>query len=259
MNTDQLAVELFQAYKNHKEIEMFGKRDIHIDVDSAYKIQELLTKMKIQGNNEKIIGYKISMTSEETQKPVNTDSPAYGIFTSTNLVEDVIQLGNMKTPLIEPELVFIINEDLSIGAGPQEVVQKCKISAGLEIPDSRYKQWFPPAEGANVGDYIADNACGGSIAIGEPKDIPQTIDWERIKGILYFNDEKLDEGYSSVVLGNPVNAVCWLTEKLAQNNRSLKKGEFVSAGTFTLPKPLEKGVYRVVFDIVGELSIKVEQ
>ncbi|OLO37007.1 hypothetical protein BTR23_14795 [Alkalihalophilus pseudofirmus] len=258
MNKHQVAEEVYKNYKNKGKLDFFCKRNINFDISTAYEIQRQVTEMKIKDNREKLMGYKISMTSEETQKPVNTNSPAYGTFTNVNIQSSSVQMDPQFSYLIEPELVFLITEDLSIGAGASEIINKSKVAPGLEIPTARYHDWFPPPTDINVADYIADNTCTGMLVYGEPVEIPTSMDWEGIKATLYFNDEKLDEGYSSSVWGNPVNAVCWLTEKLASENRSLKKGMIVSSGTFTLPKLVEKGMYHVDYDIFGMVSVKIE-
>lgn len=257
MRVEQIAKEFYQAYKEKMHVDTLTKRNIEIDETTAYQIQDLITNLKIEDNREKILGYKISMTSEKTQKMGNSTSPTYGTFTSTNLLKGPVILDPDFILLIEPELVFVITDDLSIGANADEIMKKSKIAAGLEIPGSRYPNWFPPQGGLNVADNIVDNACGGMIAIGEAIEIPESINWSKIGVRLYFNEKQIDEGLSEEVLGNPVNAVTWLTSKLAEEEKQLKKGMIVSSGTFTLPKIIERGTYRGVFDIVGELTVDV--
>lgn len=257
MNLENIAAELYQAKRNKDSIAFFRDRGVRIDVESAYRIQHQIIQLKKEEQNESVIGYKISMTSEETQKPVQTDSPAYGTFVSADLVKGEVQLDTLMAPLIEPEIVFVATEDFSIGAAKEEIVQKSKISSGIEIPESRYRNWFPPAKGATVGDYIADNACGGRIVYGEPTEIPRNIDWENINGILYHNEREIGRGISSVVLGNPLNAVYWLTQTLAKNNQFIEKGMLISSGTFTMPKLVEKGTYTVIFDGLERLSVNI--
>lgn len=254
----ELASEFYQAYKQKQHIDLLSSRNIEIDESTAYKIQDCLTKLKIEENGEDLIGYKISMTSEEMQRLGKANSPAYGTFTTNSVIDSSITLDAAFPFLLEPELVFILTEDLSVGADQSEIKQKSKIAAGLEIPGSRYQNWFPPAKDTLLGDTIADNTYTGYILMGSPVEITNTIDLEQIKASLYFNGEKLDEGYSSEVLGNPLNAVSWLTGKLAEENKSLKKGMIISSGTFTVPKKLQQGTYKVEFDDVGELTLKVE-
>jgi 2-keto-4-pentenoate hydratase len=258
VNIEELASEFYRAYKEKKNIEFLSNREIFIDVPTAYKLQELVTNLKIHDNQEEIIGYKISMTSEEMRKLGKSTEPAYGTFTSLSLSNGTIQMDPKYQYLLEPELIFELTDDLSLGAGAEEIVQKSKIAAGIEIPTGRYANWFPPSKTHTVADTISDNTFAGYIVSGKSISIPEKIDWMNIKGTLYFNDDKIDEGYSSGVMGNPVNAVCWLSGKLAEQGKTLKKGMMISSGTFTNPIVLEKGVYRVVYDVVGELSVKVE-
>lgn len=254
----ELASEFYQAYKQKKHIDLLSSRNIEIDESTAYKIQNHVTKLKIDENGEEIVGYKISMTSEEMQRLGKANSPAYGTFTTNSVIESSVTLDAAFPFLLEPELVFIVTDDFSVGADQNEIIQKSKVAAGLEIPGSRYPNWFPPSKESQLGDTIADNTFAGYILMGSPVEITNSIDWEHIKASLYLDGEKLDEGYSSEVLGNPLNAVSWLTGKLAEENKFLKKGMIISSGTFTLPKMLQQGTYKVEFDIVGELTLTVE-
>src|SRR5699024_12092879 len=52
-----------------------------------------------------------------------------------------VKIDDLLEPLLEPELVFQLNEDLSSDVSYTEIIQKTSIHLGAEIPDSRYKDW----------------------------------------------------------------------------------------------------------------------
>src|SRR5699024_10640762 len=258
MELDTLANKFYQAYKNEEQIDLLIDRENPISVAEAYQVQNKLTELKKTQNDEEVVGFKISMTSEEMQRVVGkSNEPAYGTFTTNSLLKEKIHLHPNDPLLLEPELVFILQEDLSAEADHKEIVQKSKIAAGLEVPSSRYPNWFPFNEEVKLVDIIADNAFAGYIHIGKPMEIPASIDWENIHARLFFNEQKLDEGTSKEVLGNPLNAVSWLNQKLHQQQQSLKRGMAISSGTFTDPVQLQKGIYQVEFDLLGQLSLTV--
>src|SRR5699024_12882011 len=70
--------------------------------------------------------------------------------------------------------------------------------------------------------------------------------------------ETIAEGPSSEVLDNPVHAVKWLLDELAESDRIIEKGMVISSGTFILTKELVKGKYEATFEDVGNVSIVVE-
>lgn len=259
MELDTLANEFYQAYKTEEQIDLLIDRENPISVAEAYQVQNKLTELKKTQNNEEVVGFKISMTSEEMQRVVGkSNEPAYGTFTSNNLVQRNVTLQPNSPFLLEPELVFVLQEDLSPEADLEEVVKKSKIAAGLEIPSSRYKHWFPFNEEVKLVDIIADNAFAGGMLLGEAINIPSSIDWTNIQVHLTFNEERLATGYSEEVLGNPLKAVLWLNEKRVSQGFTLNKGTVISSGTFTDPVPLKAGTYKAAFDILGDISLEVQ-
>ncbi|MHA6253193.1 2-keto-4-pentenoate hydratase [Oceanobacillus sp. CAU 1775] len=189
-----------------------------------------------------------------SQAIANTNEPAYGTLLTSNVLQtgSTVSLGSLFSPLIEPEIMFLLTEDLSPGADELEILQKSKIAAGIEIPDARYIDWFP---NFSLADLLCDNTATGLIVVSNPISVPTLQEFETIEMELYHNGEKISEGVSSAVLGNPVLAVKWLSQKLADNNKTLKKGMVISSGTFISPLPAKEGTYKVTYSDVGEAEV----
>ena len=218
-------------------------------IEDAYDIQEELLKMQ----DTSAVGFKISMTSQETQDLFQSKEPVYGPFTERQVV-DGIELSNYNIPLAELELVFRVNEDISIEDGVKDILKKCTVAPAVEIPDGRYDDWFP-----NISKYevVADCAVAGAIVIGEEK----TVTYDQIDNItakLSLNDKELKSGDSSEVMDHPVNAVLWFVKKLHEQNKILRAGQFVSSGTFILPIKLEVGSYKAEFEGFDPVSFDVK-
>ncbi|MGV3061601.1 2-keto-4-pentenoate hydratase, partial [Streptococcus hyovaginalis] len=141
----------------------------------------------------------------------------------------------------------------------EDLLEKLTIAPGIEVPDSRFKEWFPTL---NKYLVVSDCAVGGRVVFGQEQDVKGNFtvdDLANISGVLSKDGEVLKEGVSSEVLGNPLNSVAWLVKKLASHGKTLKKGQQVSSGTFILPPALEKGVYRVDYGSgVGSLELTVD-
>ena len=54
-----------------------------------------------------------------------------------------------------------------------------------------------------------------------------------------------------------VTLVKWLNKKLHSHGKSLKRGQFISSGTFISPLNLEEGTYTADYDRVGSVTVKV--
>src|SRR5690625_4128000 len=97
------ADELYEAYVGKAPIEL-GSIGVE-SVEDAYRIQDQVLKMKINDNGETLRGYKISLTSEETQKMFNHDEPLYGVLTNRNLVDNA-RYSDYNAPRQEMEIAF---------------------------------------------------------------------------------------------------------------------------------------------------------
>lgn len=251
---NNLADRLLQVYESRSPIDFYSN-EIYLDEEAAYSLQNKLIQKKCELSNEKVCGYKVSMTSPETQSLFDTNEPAYGTLTTSSILYDssTISLESMFEPLLEPELMIILKEDLSVGATEEEVFNKCEIAAGIEIPDSRFKKCFPNFK---LMDLISDNGVTGKVVISDKS--KYTGDFEGLENIkmeLYYNGKKIKEGVSSVVMGNPLSSVVWLSNKLGKYNKYLKKGMMISSGTFINPIPIKQGRYKAFFQGVGSIEV----
>lgn len=226
-------------------------QDIKTDtVEEAYNIQTEILNMQ----NESVKGYKISMTSPETQALFDSNEPVYGPFTASQVITEM-SLADYNSPLAELELVFYVNEALSAADDEESILKKCTVAPALELPDGRYNDWFP-----NISKYevVGDCAVAGAVVIGEAK-AARYDKLDNITGKLLFNGEEIKRGQSSEVMGHPVKAVKWLIEKLSSQGKQLEAGQFVSSGTFILPVKLEAGKYEGIFEGFGNVEIEVKK
>ena len=89
----------------------------------------------------------------------------YGTILSHQVVENGhgVSLTTLFAPLLEPEIIFELTADLPEDRYTNDI-RKRKIAPGIEIPDARYKDWFP---NFTLGDLISDNTTTGLIVVGE--------------------------------------------------------------------------------------------
>lgn len=250
---DKISNRLYNAFLNHKPID-FIKECSYMNELEAYKTQDLLINNLKKTDGSYIIGYKISMTSSETQSIAKTNEPAYGTILSNRVVQNgaSISFASLFEPLIEPEIIFILMDNLSSNPSKEEILDKVKIAPGIEIPDSRYKNWFPNFK---LADLLVDNTATGFIVVGETIDPLSYKELGNVNMTLSFNNNVKCSGNSSEVLGNPINAIKWLAQKLDTHNKKLLKGQIVSSGTFISPIPIQNGTYKAVYNEIGSVEV----
>src|SRR5699024_9788505 len=188
----------------------------------------------------------------ETQNLFGSNSPLYGGMTDRSVLTS-ISLGNYNQPLLEMELIFLVDDEIYPGDSETEIMNKCRIAPGAEIPDGRYENWFP---NINLHEIIADCAVSGAVIYGAARKFTHD-EVEDIKGVLSFDGTQIKEGQSTEVLGHPAKSIQWLVKALARTDKRLVPGLFVSSGTFNLPVSLEPGNYTVEYQNVGKIEFEV--
>lgn len=235
---------LYQAYLNNAALDMADWQNTVDNFNTGYLIQDALLKKK----NERITGYKVSLTSDTTQQMFNTNEPLYGQQVASRVLTHpaTVSLDNLNEPLIEVELVFTAKKTLTTDMALTELLQNSFVSGGIEVPDARFKDWFPTL---NKYLVVSDAAVGGYIVSGKQVD-GNTLTVADLKDIhvdTYHNGALIASGDATEVLGNPLHALQWLVKKLAQTGKQINPGDTISAGTFFVPPKLVKGEYEAKF------------
>lgn len=253
----ELAKELFQAWQTLEPLKAADFTYAATDDEAAYRIQEEFALLK----NETAGGYKVSLTSKQTQQMFNSEEPLYGREMKSQFLTSpaAFPLSEMMSPLCEVELVFKAKEDLLPGDSLKGLLNKVTVAAGIEIPDSRFRDWFPVLSKYFV---ISDSAVAGRVIYAKELDAAKHFTVESMAHIaceLKHNGETIANGKSSEVLGNPLNSLKWLVGKLAAQGKTLSAGQRVSSGTFVLPPALKKGTYIASYtNGLGDCKLTVE-
>ncbi len=109
-------------------------------------------------------------------------------------------------------------------------------------------------------DTIADPAAvGGVIWGGNPMRI-EILEIRKISGMLPINDGEKDTGQSLALMGNYLNVVAWLANKLGEFDAAFTPGDVILAGSLTgtflvkaggkkVQARFDNGVYSVMLDL----------
>ena len=97
------ADRLYQAEKEHEQIKALTM-SFNMDMDDAYAIQKAWIDRRLK-DGEKIIGYKIGLTSRTMQVAMNINTPDYGVLTDAMLFPNKSKLNaaDYLDPRIESE------------------------------------------------------------------------------------------------------------------------------------------------------------
>ena len=247
---EELAGALYQAYAancagRNAPLDMADWEGVVTDDDAAYAVQDAVMAKK----GEPVAGYKVSLTSEETQRMFDSTCPLYGAQVAERFVATPceLDLSRLNEPLLEVEFCFKANEDLSPEDSLADVLRKCTVAGDMEVPDARFAAWFP-----TLSKYLvmSDCAVGGYVLYGREVD-GRDLTVEGMAGYhakCYHDGELVKEGDSSEILGNPVKSMKWLVEKLASQGKRFTAGMRASVGTVFVPPHLTAGTWRVEWD-----------
>lgn len=255
LSESQLCDQLYRAYKNHAPIEQSVMLP-NLTVAQCYDIQHALTDQKI-AHGARLAGYKISMTSQRTMALFDSPEPMYGQIMDEQVWDNIQSLSlsaDVNSALVELELAFIAQQPLLPTDTPEQICDKCLIAPCLEVPDSRYQDWFPKMSKEHL---CVDSAVAGYVCMGQPVSASHKALNAEV-GRLYVDDALVLTEPAQVVLEHPALAVHWLVQKLHTQNLSIEAGMFVSSGSFGMPVPLEIGTYRGEFKTVGEVTLCVQ-
>ena len=231
--------ELLEAWKGARQIAPLSDREPAITIDDAYAVQ-LRTIARRTEAGERLVGKKIGITSRAVMQMLKVDQPDFGHLLSGMAFGDgeALQPKRFCQPRGEGEIAFILKRDLS-GPGLTNAdvlgATDCVMPA-FEIVDSRVTDWK-----IKIQDTVADNGSAAAFVLGDNAVDPRKVDLVTVGMVLEKNGEVIGTGAGAASLGNPVNAVTWLANKLGGFGISLKAGEVILSGSLSIMFPIQPG------------------
>ena len=145
---EEFAKALFTAYDTNTPLKEDDWKDVVTDDDTAYAVQDEVMKLK----GKETAGYKVSLTSKQTQDMFDADSPLYGQQVAERFLQSPadVDLSTLNEPLLEVELAFRAKEDLKPTDSLDDLFHKVTVAGDLELPDARFVDWFPDLGKYNV-------------------------------------------------------------------------------------------------------------
>lgn len=228
------------------------------DIDSAYRVQSELTRARLAAG-ARIVGRKIGLTSPAVQQQLGVDQPDSGVLFHDMAVADGAEIDSSRLiqPKAEAEIAFVLGRAPDIGLAPDPAAlitaaDRLAVAeavdyavAALEIVDSRITDWD-----ISITDTVADNASSGLFVLSDHR-VPLT-DFAPVEVSMVLNKDgqRASSGEGSACLGDPLNALVWLSRTAAVYGQPLRAGDIVLSGALGPMVAVEPGS-----QVTAELSV----
>jgi 2-keto-4-pentenoate hydratase len=230
VNIRQKAEAISRLFRERHAIDILPGELMPSDLDEAYRVRAAFEEIEGRRGRGAVAGYKIGLTTPIMQKLCGVDEPCYGAIFATEVhhrraelaTSDYCRLG------IETEIAVRLGEDLPEGGDVERVgkaVESCMAAIEL-LEDLRhdYKRLTAAA-------MIAGNVWNAGVVLGAPVADWRRVDLAQATARLAINGRAIGQGRGGDVMGNPLNALAWLANKLAAAGAPLRAGMIVMTGS----------------------------
>ena len=231
----------------HYPVEWGGR----LDMRQGYEIQLGILRRRVAAG-ERHAGWKVGLTAAAMREQHHVHEPCFGFLLESGNVPSghVFRHADLIQPGFENEICITLGRTLR-GPGITFDQARAAVSAiapALEIVEKRGNF------SADLPLTMADNAqqkafvTGAAIPLGD-------IDLSRAMVTVSVDDAVRDRASGAEVMGNPINSIAWLANKLAEFGHALEAGQRVISGSFTKQYPLDMPArVRSVFEPVGSVE-----
>ena len=222
-------------------------------LEEGYAIQAAFFRQAGLGS----AGWKAGSTNAAAQARRNLSEPVFGrLFADRCFGQgSTVPRDLFMNPCLEVEFGFRMGRDLGPRDAPFALAEvRAAVDAvvlAIEIADGRLEDW----RSCDAPSSVADNVAHGATVLGPEFPLAEGADLASVRTTLVCDGAVMAEGTGSAVLGNPLNALTWLANKLSGEGETLQAGQVVLSGTTSALVPV--GSCRTVtagFSGLGEVS-----
>lgn len=253
-----LGERLFEAWQTRRPIPPLTAEYPDLSPADAYAIQRVVVARRLAAG-ERIVGWKVGLTSKAMQDQLGVDQPDYGPILSGFLAAEgePIDVATLVAPRVEAEIAFLLAAPLR---GPGlTVLDVLRATAGvtpaIEVIDSRIEAWR-----IRLADTIADLASSARVVTGGTLTPLAGLDLRTVGVVLERGGEVVATGAGAAALGHPAAAVAWAANTLGELGVTLEAGQLVMPGALHASVPARAGdVFRARFDGLGAVTVRFEE
>jgi 2-keto-4-pentenoate hydratase len=209
-----------------------------LTVPQAYQVQlGLLDRYVARG--ERLAGWKVGLTAPVIQAQFGMHEPVMGFLLESGHRESgvVFRHGELIEPGFENELCLTVGVRLQ-GPGVTHAEARAAITAvqpAFEIVEGRGDFRADPALA------LTDNAQQKAFVTGPASALPAGWAPPSTTVDVLVNGRRVEEAVGSERTGDPIGAVAWLANKLAEFGRRIEAGHRIMSGSFTKQYPIARG------------------
>jgi 2-keto-4-pentenoate hydratase len=249
---------LMEAHRSKKSSESLIRSIGELSEKEAYEVQFDLVQ-KLMDQKESIIGWKVGATSYPIMKQIGIDEPIFGhmIQTSDYTSSKEIKASDFCNLAVEAEIAFILNKALKgPGVTSADVFSSTAyITGAVELVDCRVTAWQPA-----ITEAIADNSLHAGMILGPVMEKIEGLDLRLEGAVISKNGTLLASGCGIEALGNPINVVTWLANKLSEYDREIEAGNIILTGSLTNYFRVEPGdTMDVSFSNLGSIQFHIDK
>jgi 2-keto-4-pentenoate hydratase len=243
----QKAEAISRLFRDRQAIDILPAELMPADLDEAYRVRAEFEAIETRRGRGAVAGYKIGLTTPIMQQLCGVDEPCYGAIFATEMhhrraelaTSDYCRLG------IETEIAARLGEDLPGGGDVTRVAAAVEsVMAAIELlEDLRhdYKRLTAAA-------MVAGNVWNAGVVLGPPVTDWRRMDLAQATARLTIDGREIGQGRGGDVMGNPLNALAWLANKLANAGTPLRAGMIVMTGSMVpiqFPGPGDHAIVEV--------------
>ena len=179
------------------------------------------------------VGWKVGASNEKAMTLFGFPEPFYGRLLDGCIHQSPATLNAdlFSRRGLETEFAFRLTSDLPAHGAPFDraavIAAAAELILAIEIIDSRFSAW----PDVNPFSFVADNGTHGRFVMGQPHSDWSGHDLAQQAASISVNGQLINQGKGSDVLGDPVNALVWLANRLPEDGKSLKAGDVITTGT----------------------------
>ena len=192
------------------------------------------------------IGYKAAFSHPNVMKTMKVTEPSWAVMFDKFMLKNgaTVPVGFGAHTGYEPELVAVVKDAaLADARTPLEALQHVThVVPYLELVDTIIS-------GTNANGLVATNIAFRGGVLGTPVKVEPTQAFLDMLGTMTVvetfskdgKEREVGRDTGAALMGNPMNVVLWMAQRLKKNGVTLKPGDLLDLGGYINPGPMEPG------------------
>ncbi len=215
--------------------------------EEGYAIQDASIEWLSANGLGPQVGYKVANVSAGAKemlvtmgaKPFGLDTPLYGPIMSRHIYHELAEIDPFDNEITYIECEFGIRMGRDTPAENQPYTRESigayidACMAGIEIAAPTFeKRDYEDVAPRGILN-IADNGSNRGAVFGPPVTDWQKLDIPSLTARIIKNGEEVLSGDATGLMGHPFEVAAWLANRLIDDGKQLKAGEYVLLGSVT--------------------------